>query len=429
MQEGIFTGLQNGKTVPVTQTMVSKGFKSLKNKGKQNGVDVESILAYQEDLKNNLYKLWNRLASGSYFPPPVREVSIPKGVGERKLGIAPLSDKVGQMVIKQLIEPRMEAIFHASSYGYRPGKSTHEALREVRKNCFTYGWVIDLDIKGFFDNIDHELLMRALEKHVDEQWIRMYIQRWLEAPIEKPNGEMAYRSGKGTPQGGVISPLLANLFLHYSLDQWLSIHYKGVKFERYADDVIIHCQSEEGAKELLEAIRNRLRICKLELNEEKTEIVYCKNYERQGKYPQTKFDFLGYSFQPREIFHPKYKRGLGYSPAISQKSASKIYQSIREEKTLKQSEISLAEIAASLNERLRGWINYYGKFRGYHLKWVFEKLDRRLMNWLRKKYKRYRGSEKRAWAKLREICRRMPYLFEHWRVGLSTLCRGVTRAV
>jgi len=246
MQAGIFSELQNGKTVPVTQEMVLRTYKSLRNKGKRYGLDVESRRTYEEQLKDNLYILWNRLSSGSYFPPPVREVEIPKskGGGVRKLGIAPLSDKVGQMVVKQLLEPRLEAIFHDILYGYRPGRGAHDALREVRKNCFNHGWVLDLDIAGYFDNIDHELLMKVLAQHVDEKWILMYVRRCLTAPTELPDGTLKHRQGKGTPQGGVLSPLLANLFLHYVLDKWLSLDYKGLKFERYADDIIIHCDRE-----------------------------------------------------------------------------------------------------------------------------------------------------------------------------------------
>lgn len=425
MQVGIFDDLQNGKTVPVTQEMVLQAYRSVKNKGKQCCVDEASLLAYQEDLKNNLYKLWNRLASGSYYPPPVREVAIPKGCGkgERKLGIAPLSDKVGQMVVKKLIEPRLEAVFLDNSYGYRPGKRAHDALKAVRKHCFTYGWVIDLDIKGYFDNIDHELLMRALAKHVDEKWIQMYIRRWLEAPVLKANGEHEYKAGKGTPQGGVLSPLLANLFLHYVLDMWLKQHYPRVKFVRYADDVIIHCENEEDAKRILSAVGKRLAACKLQLNEEKTGIVYCKDYKRPGNYPVKKFEFLGYSFQPREIYGSVYKRSLGFVPAISQQSQRKIRQTIGGAMTLKNTTTEIEKIAQELNAQLRGWINYYGKYRGYVLSRVFRSLDKRLMKWLKKKYKSLKGSVRRAWRTLERIYDRSPALFEHWRLGYSYLCR------
>ena len=267
MQVGIFDNLQNGKTVPVSRTMVWESYKEIRNKGRKEGIDVRSLQMYQKNLQDNLYTLWNRMASGSYFPPPVREVAIPKpGGGERKLGVAPLSDKVGQMVVKRVIEERLEGIFHENSYGYRPGKSAHEALKAVRTNCFKQGWVVDVDIKGFFDHIDHELLMLSLEKHIEESWVKMYIRRWLEAPIEQEGGELVYRKGKGTPQGGVLSPILSNLFLHYVLDKWLSVHYKEVKFVRYADDIIIHAKREEEAKEILEAVRERLKTCKLELN-------------------------------------------------------------------------------------------------------------------------------------------------------------------
>lgn len=424
MQVGIFDNLQNGKTVPVTQAMVRNAYRSVKKKEEWAYKDAASWQKSKENLKDNLYILWNRLASGSYFPPPVREVAIPKGKGKgtRKLGIAPLWDKVGQMVIKQEIASRFETLFSSHSYGYRPGKNAHEALREVRSNCFSYSWVVDLDIKGFFDEIDHELLMRAVGKHVEEQWICMYIRRWLTAPITTPEGEVKYRQGKGTPQGGVISPLLANIFLHYSLDKWLSKHYPRIKFVRYADDIVLHCSSKAEAEELLSAVRERLGECKLQLNEQKTKIVYCKDYRRQGKYKGTKFDFLGYSFQPREIYHTKHKRAIGFTPGISQQSKNKIREVIRKTEELSRTEIRLEKIAKRLNEQLRGWINYYSRYRGYLLERVFYSLDCRLMKWLRKKYKRLKGSRRRAWSMLRGIYKRMPYLFEHWRQGYSTVC-------
>lgn len=424
MQVGIFDNLQNGKTIPITQAMVQRAYRSVKKKAKVTGVSATTLAQTKRNVQDMLYILWNRLSSGSYYPPAVREVLIPKqsGKGLRPLGISTESDKVGQMVIKQLIEPRFEVQFLSSSYGYRPGKSAHEAIKAVRNNCFAYGWVVDLDIKSCFEEIDHELLLRALTTQVKEKWIRMYIRRWLEAPIQGVDGKLRKREGKGTPQGGIISPLLANIYLHYSLDKWLRLHYPQLKFVRYADDIILHCRSEEEAKTVLQAVRARLSECKLRLNEEKTRIVYCKDYKRKENYAVKKFDFLGYSFCPREIYTPSQGRSLGFVPAISSTSKRKIGGALRTMKVLKNTELRLEEIAEALNEKLRGWLNYYGLYRKYLLKRVFKRLDCRLMRWLKKKYKRLKGRSRKAWGMLRSIYKQRPHLFEHWRQGQSIVC-------
>lgn len=257
------------KYIPITREEVEKAFKRVKSNGGSAGIDEQSIHDYEAKLDDNLYKLWNRLASGSYFPPSVKEVEIPKKDGKmRKLGIPTVRDRIAQTVIKERIEPIFEKEFHSQSYGYRPGKSGHQAIAEARKNCWQYDWIVDLDIKGFFDNIDHNLLMLAIDRHITEKWVKMYLKRWLEMPTEMKNGEVKYRDGKGTPQGGVVSPLLANLFLHYVFDKWVTINYPTIKFERYADDIIVHCVTQEQAEMLLESIRKRMSDCKLELRDE-----------------------------------------------------------------------------------------------------------------------------------------------------------------
>ena len=306
--------------------MIWKAYKKVRTKGKSAGVDRVSMEEFNVDKIKHLYKLWNRMSSGSYFPPPVKEGEIPKKDGKfRKLGIPTVSDRIGQMVVKDYLEARFEKIFSSNSYGYRPGKSAHQALASVRANCWKHDWVIDLDIKGFFDNIDHDKLMLAVEKHVPERWVLRYIKRWLNMPILKKTGELVENQGKGTPQGGVISPLLANLFLHYALDKWLEKTDATVKFTRYADDVILHCNSKSHADQTLKAVRDRLADCGLEVHPEKTKLVYCRDHRRKGKYPEVKFDFLGYSFQPRTA---KAKRTgklfLGYDCAISISSRKRI---------------------------------------------------------------------------------------------------------
>lgn len=369
----------------------------------------------------HLPKLWNRMASGSYFPPPVKEAEIPRKDGKiRKLGIPTIADRIGQMVIKDYIEPRFEAIFSPNSYGYRPNRNAHQALESVRKNCWKTDWVIDLDIKGFFDNIDHGKLMLAIEKHVPEEWCLFYIKRWLNAPAQKKSGELVQKHGKGTPQGGVISPLLANLFLHYAMDKWLELKHPTVSFARYADDAILHCQSKVHAEQLLNAIRERMEVCGLELHPEKTKLVYCRDYRRQDKYPVVKFDFLGYSFQPRTAKSKKIgKLFLGYDCAISISSKKRIADKMEELNIVGLTFKSIVGVAQFLNPFIRGWVNYSGKYRKHEMNSIFQLLRRRLVRWARKRYKRYKTSVNRAYKWLETIREQFPNLFYHWQIGLS----------
>lgn len=256
------------KGIPITKGMVWESYKKVKSNKGSSGIDSVSLEGYAEDLPGNLYKLWNRLSSGSYFPQPVKEVEIPKGDGrKRKLGIPTISDRIAQQVIKDYLEPRLEGVFHKSSYGYRPDRNAHQALQEVRENVWKQDWVIDMDVKSFFDEVSHELLNKALSKHVEENWVMMYINRWLSCPIQKADRSLVQREGKGTPQGGVISPLLANLYLHYVLDKWMDKTHPGVRFVRYADDVIVHCRSKEESERILSSIHQRMSDCSLRLNE------------------------------------------------------------------------------------------------------------------------------------------------------------------
>ena len=291
--------MNEAKPFCISKKEVWEAYKRVKaNKGAA-GVDEQSIEGFEKRLKTNLYKIWNRMSSGSYFPPPVRTVKIPKkNGGERKLGIPTVADRMAQQVVKARLEPEVEPLFHADSYGYRPGKSALDAVGQARERCWRYDWVIDLDIKGFFDNLDQKLLLRAVKKHAPQQWVVLYIERWLKAPAQEEAGRLVPRE-RGTPQGGVASPLLANLFLHYSFDRWLSVNYPQVPFERYADDIIVHCRTERQAQEMKQAVAERLQTCGLELHPEKTKIVYCKDDLRKKTYPNEKFDFLGYEFQPR----------------------------------------------------------------------------------------------------------------------------------
>ena len=405
-------------TVPITKQMVKEAYRKVKANGGSAGVDKESLEEFQADLLNNLYKLWNRLSSGSYFPKPVREVSIPKANGsKRTLGIPTVSDRIAQQVIKAYIEPRLEATFSDNSYGYRPLKSAHQAVEAVRENVRQYGWVVDMDIKSFFDEVDHELLMKALDCHVEEKWVKMYIKRWLEIPSQTKEGILKTKEGRGTPQGGVISPLLSNLYLHYVLDKWLSKYHPQLAFVRYADDVIIHCRNEEEAKQILEAVRQRLEECKLRLNEEKTKLVYCKDYRRKEKKDyKKKFDFLGFTFKPQSVVSNRGGMFLGYDCAISQKAQTRIVEGWKKLNFHRQSTLTIQDIATKINPQMIGIIRYYGKFKKWALQTLLRRFRHRLVKWVLNKYKGFKGRYSRAYKWIDEIKNSYPTMFYHWTI-------------
>jgi RNA-directed DNA polymerase len=395
------------------------------NKGSA-GADNQSIEDYEKNLKDNLYKLWNRMSSGSYYPPHVKLVEIDKENGKKRpLGIPTVSDRVAQMVCKIYFEPLVERHFHKDSYGYRHGKSAHHAVGKCRERCFKSDWVIDLDIKGFFDNIDHDLMIKAVKHHADKEWITMYIERWLKVPMIMPDGTVKGRI-KGTPQGGVISPLLANLFLHYVFDKWIERTQPNITFERYADDCVIHCKTEKQARYILARIEERLKECKLELNLEKTKIVYCKDDKRKycNEYKHYKFDFLGYTFRPRKC---KSKEGvifIGFVPAISDKACKKIKEELRKLRIRRWTRHNIQDIAVDLNDRLRGWINYYGKFYGSALQKIFKMFNQILLRWAMKRYKKLRGKWMKAWNWLSQIALENKELFAHWKIGMTPKLAG-----
>ena len=409
--------MNKAKPFCISKWEVWEAYKLVKaNKGSA-GVDGQSIAEFEEDLKNNLFKIWNRMSSGSYFPPPVRRVDIPKDNGKtRPLGIPTVADRIAQTVVKRYLEPIVEEYFHADSYGYRPGKSAIEAIGVARQRCWRYDWVLDLDIKGFFDNIDHDLLMRAVRKHTNCKWVLLYIERWLNAPAQLEEGSLINRD-KGTPQGGVISPLLANLFLHYAFDTWMKRHYPQIPFERYADDGICHCRSKAEAEILRVAIEKRFAECGLELNLQKTKIVYCKDDDRRGNYPEQKFDFLGFTFRPRRAKNRRGKLFVGFTPAISNKAKKSICDTMRRWKMHRQTDKSLDELARVVNPVLRGWINYYGRFYKSALYRVFQHLNNILVQWASRKYKRLRGYDQRASQWLQGVFHRQPKLFAHWQLS------------
>jgi len=402
------------KSFCISKQVVWEAYKRVKEKQGAAGVDSESIEMFERNLKNNLYKIWNRMSSGTYFPPPVRSVEIPKkDGGVRRLGIPTVSDRIAQTVVKMYLEPMVEPKFHPDSYGYRPRKSALDAIEAARKQCWSHDWVIDLDVRGFFDNLDHALVMRAVEKYTQSRWILLYVKRWLEAPAQQEDGTLVPRT-KGTPQGGVISPLLANIFLHLAFDDWMRTTHPGVPFERYADDVVAHCKTEEQAKQVLESIRGRLKLCRLELHPEKTKIVYCKDDNRRGGHPHEKFNFLGYTFRPRRSKNRWGKVFVSFAPAVSNEAAKKMRQEMRSWRIHLRSDKALDDLARMWNPVIRGWISYYGKFYKSALYPVLRHLDGLLVRWTMRKYKRLRRHCRRAHHWLEGVARREPRMFAHW---------------
>ena len=406
------------KTKPfsISKQVVWEAYRRVKANHGAAGVDGQSIKDFEADLKDNLYKIWNRMCSGSYFPPPVRTVGIAKSdVRQRKLGIPTVSDRVTQMVVKMYLEPDVEPNFHPDSYGYIRGRSALDAVGVFRKRCWEYNWVIDLDIKGFFDNIDHDLMLRAVKKHTASKWMLLYIERWLKAPAQLENGSLVERK-LGTPQGGVISPLLANIFLHHAFDEWMRLDHPGIRFGRYADDIIVHCRSEAQAQFMLRAIKRRLARWKLQLHPEKTKIVYCKDDRRPGNYDHESFDFLGYSFRPRGCKGRNYF--VGFTPAVGKSAIKEMSDRIRGWKLQLWSASSLEDIARRINPVLRGRLNYYGRYYKTAMGPIFRQLQHALARWAMRKYKRLKGHWLRAIHWVNRIMRRDRKLFVSWEFGL-----------
>lgn len=403
------------KTVPIEYYDVAKAYQKVRKGGKAVGIDQESWADFDKEPERNLYVIWNRLASGSYHPQPVREVEIPKKDGsKRKLGIPTLRDRIAQQVVKDYMEKRIDKLFHENSYGYRPLKSAHQAIEQVRQNTFGFDWVLDMDISKFFDEVDHDLTLKAVSHVMEEKWVLMYVERWLKMPVQKQNGTVEPKQGKGTPQGGVISPLLANLYLHFAMDKWLSSHYPTVRFVRYADDVVIHCSTHQQAEQVREALINRLAEVKLRVNESKTHIAYCKDYRRKESYEKVKFEFLGFSYQPRARKSKRDgKNFMAFTAEISPTNKKRIIQTIRELGVWRDTRVEIQSIAAQLNAKLRGWINYYGLYSKRSLRIALVKVEERLVKWLRKKHK---AGTRKARAKLKVIRRENPELFYHWRI-------------
>ncbi|QRM40469.1 group II intron reverse transcriptase/maturase [Rhizobium rhizogenes] len=406
--------MDRAKPYTIPKREVWEAYKRVRANQGAAGIDGQTIADFEADLRNNLYKLWNRLASGSYFPPPVRRVAIPKSDGKtRPLGIPTVADRVAQMVVKRHLEPAVEPEFHPDSYGYRPGKSALDAISVARQRCWRYNWVLDLDIKAFFDSIEPDLLMRAVRKHTDCPWVLLYIERWLKAPVQMPDGNLVARE-RGTPQGGVISPLLANLFLHYAFDMWMCRNFPDIPFERYADDAICHCRSEDQAMALQNALDARFTDCGLTLHPDKTKIVYCRDESRRGTHPVYKFDFLGYTFRPRLVSKKAGGMGVSFGPAASPTALKAIRGTIRSWSLHLRSDKALDDLARMFNSYIRGWINYYGRFCPSALQPTLWSVERYLARWASGKYKSLRRHKRRSRHWLLRIAQRQPRLFAHW---------------
>lgn len=410
--------MDKAKSYEISRHTVWEAYELVKaNKGAA-GVDGESIQKFEENLKDNLYKIWNRMSSGSYFPPPVKAVEIPKkNGGVRILGIPTVADRIAQMTVKLYFEPLVEPIFHTDSYGYRPGKSAIDAVRVTRTRCWRYDWVLEFDIKGLFDNIDHELLMKAVRKHTDCPWIILYIERWLTTPFQMKNGDKVERSS-GTPQGGVISPVLANLFMHYTFDKWMGIENPHNPWARYADDAVIHSRTKEEAERLLEQLRERFNTCKLELHPDKTRIVYCKDDDRKGEHSEIKFDFLGYTFRPRRSKNRFGKYFINFTPAVSNKACKAMRQTIRGWRMHLRPDVAIDDLSRMFNASIRGWINYYGHFYKSQLYPVLRHMNEALIHWARRKYKKLERHKTQAIRWMGRLAKNLPKLFAHWQMGI-----------
>lgn len=409
------------KSFPVSKRMVYESYLKVMSKNGCAGIDGQSIEMFEASMSKNLYKIYNRMASGSYFPPPVRTEFIAKKQGGfRPLGIPTVADRIAQGVVKDYLEPGMDKMFHNSSFGYRPGRSAHDALAQCHANCVQYAWVIDVDIKGFFDNISHEILMDLLRQHTQEKWVLLHVDRWLKAGIEQEDGSITGRI-KGTPQGGVISPLLANLYLHHAFDKWMEQNHANNPFERYADDIVIHCRNKEEAFKLLTALQEQMQVYALTLHPEKTKVVYCRNYQRKEEHDENSFTFLSYTFRPRTAMDKFGRNKLIdlFNGAISNAAKKSIRQAVRKVFNPQWINTSLEAFAKVLNPKIRGWINYYGKFFKWRMIRVFDYLDGLIRKWIANKYKL--TSKVKVLEAFGRINKETPVMFYHWKFGINKI--------
>lgn len=407
--------VKTAKPYCIAKGTVWQAYQQVKANRGAAGIDDETIADFEQDLSKNLYKLWNRMSSGSYFPPPVKQVEIPKASGgTRKLGVPTVADRIAQTVVKLLVEPILDPMFHEDSYGYRPGRSAKQAVAVTRKRCWQYDWVVEFDIKAAFDQIDHGLLQKAIRKHIKEDWILLYIERWLTAPFETAQGARLTRD-RGTPQGGVISPILMNLFMHYGFDCWMQRTLAKCPFARYADDAVVHCRTETEAAEVMQAIASRLAECGLTMHPDKSKIVYCKDSNRKQSHANVSFTFLGFTFRPRQAMSRQGRLFTSFLPGVSADALKRMRVTVKRWRLPQQTPGTLAELAQQCNPTARGWWNYYGAFYPTALHSFQRYLDRKLQRWARRKYKSLRRHERRSAEWLRNVKDKQPTMFEHWR--------------
>ena len=415
--------MKSTKSFGISKHVVLEAYRRVKANRGAAGIDNESIEMFEANLKSNLYRIWNRMSSGAYFPPAVKQVEIAKkNGGTRILGVPTVSDRIAQMVVKLTVEPQLDALFHTDSYGYRPGKSAKQAIAITRKRCWLYDWVVEFDIKGAFDNLDHDLLMKAVRTHIKDRWALLYIERWLKAPFETMDGMLVSRE-QGTPQGGVVSPMLMNLFMHYAFDRWMQKMHPQCPFARYADDAVVHCRSQADAEHLLAKISERLAHCKLTMHPSKSKVVYCKDSNRRQDYPEVQFTFLGFTFRPRAAVAKQGQTFTSFLPAVSRDAIISMLRQIKSWQLQRQTATTIEDLSRRYNPVLRGWWNYYSSYYQSAMDRVYLQVDRKLAYWVRRKHKRLAGHVRQSLQWLDRLANRRPELFTHW----QTTCRPATR--
>ena len=408
--------MKSAKSFVIAKREVWEAYQQVKANRGAAGIDEETIAMFDQNLSRNLYKLWNRMSSGSYFPPPVKQVEIPKAKGgTRKLGIPTVSDRIAQTVVKRAIEPILDPIFHPDSYGYRPGRSAKQAIAVTRKRCWQFDWVVEFDIKSAFDQIDHSLLMKAVSSHIREGWILLYIERWLTAPFETTDGERLPRE-RGTPQGGVVSPIMMNLFMHYTFDAWMKRVNPSCPFVRYADDAVVHCRTWKQAEEVMRSIALRLADCGLTMHPEKSKVVYCKDSNRTASYPHVSFTFLGFTFRPRVAINRQKRAFTNFLPGVSADALKRMRKEVRGWRIHRQTPGTLVELAQQYNPKIRGWWNYFGAFYRTAMRGLSQYIDQKLKLWARRKYKTLSRNKQRSAGWLRKMKNETPRMFSHWSV-------------